>query len=131
MHSPKLSALGTDMLGCVLDGVSVSFGASGAATLVDGGKSGLIESVTKLATGRYEFQLTPNYYASVVAVLPKLSAVAANGARLDARYIEDSYDNTAGTFEVDVSDTTPAAADPTSGTSMSLVIVFQRYTNLG
>lgn len=133
MHSPVQGGMSTDMRGVVIDAVRVTFGASGAPTLVDAGKSGLLDATTpvaKTATGRYTFQLSPNYYHDVVAVLPKLSCVAANGARLDARYVEDSYDPDAGTFEVDVSDATPAAADPTSGTSMSLLIVFQRYTNL-
>lgn len=134
MHSPKLSALATDLLGCVIDAVRVTFGASGAPTLVDAGKSGLFDATTpvvKTATGRYTFQLSPNYYKSVVAVLPALSCVAANGAILTTRYVEGSYNSTTGQFEVDVSNATPVAADPTSGTALDLVIVFQRYSNLG
>lgn len=134
MHSPVQGGWSTDMRGVVVDALRVSFGASGAPTLVDEGKTGLLDSdapVAQTATGRYTFQLSRNYYHSVVAVLPKLSCVAANGAILEARYVEDSYDSEAGTFEVDVSDATPVAADPTSGTSLSLVVVFQRYTNLG
>lgn len=125
--------MSTDMRGVVIDALRVSFGASGAPTLVDAGKTGLLDStapVVQTATGRYTFQLSLNYYAALVACLPKLSCVAANGARLDARYVDGSYSPTTGQFEVDVSDATPVAADPTSGTSMALVLVFQRYTTL-
>jgi hypothetical protein len=101
-------------------------------TLVDNGKSGQIASVAKTATGRYTFQLAAPYPAKVVDVIPRLSCVAADGAIQHARYVEASYNATLGTLEIDVSDNagSPAAADPTSGTAMHVVIEFQRYTNL-
>lgn len=131
-HSPKQGALSTDLVGCVIDAVRVTFGASGAPTLVDNGKMGLLDAtapVVKAATGRYTFQLAPNYYAKVVAVLPSLSAATTTGAVQLARYLEASYNATTGQFEIDV---TAAAAlvDPTSGSGLDLIIVFQRYNNL-
>jgi len=130
-HAPKQN-LASDLMGCVIDAVRVTFGASGAPTLVDNGKMGLFDAtapVVKAATGRYTFQLSPNYYAKVVAVLPSLSAATTTGAVQLARYLEASYNATTGQFEIDV---TAAAAlvDPTSGSGLDLVVVFQRYSNL-
>jgi hypothetical protein len=130
-HSPKMN-IASDMLGSVIDAVRVTFGASGAPTLVDNGKTGLFDATTpvvKAATGRYTFQLAPNYYAKVVAIVPTLSAATTTGAVQLARYLEGSYNATTGQFEIDV---TAAAAlvDPTTGTGLDLIIVFQRYSNL-
>lgn len=131
-HTPKQN-LASDMLGAVIDAVRVTFGASGAPTLVDGGKSGLISSVTRTSPGLYTFQLAPNYYKSFIAVLPALSCINGAGAVNTARYVEGSYSSTAGTFQIVVTDdeATPAAADPTNGVALDLLMIFQRYSNLG
>jgi len=132
-HSPVQGGMSTDMRGVVIDAFRVTFGASGAPTLVDNGKTGLILSVVKTATGRYTFTLNPNYYAKLVAVLPALSCVSAAGAVNTARYVEATYNATTGVFEIDVTDdeATPAAVDPTNGVAMDVLVVFQRYSNLG
>jgi heterodisulfide reductase subunit A-like polyferredoxin len=118
--------LATLLSGCDLEAVRVSFGGSGAATLVDTGQSYLVAGVTKTAAGRYTFQLNAPYPAKMVAIIPKLTCVAANGVRLEARYVEGSFSGGAGTFEIDISDNTPTAVDPTSGTALDVLVVFKR-----
>lgn len=131
-HAPKVGAMATDMLGAVVDAFRVTFGATGAPTLSDKGKTGLVASVTRNSAGLYTIQLNPNYYASVIAVIPKLSAVGQTGAVQDVRYIEGSYSATNGNFQVAVvaDEDAPAAADPTNGSAMDVIVVFQRYSNL-
>lgn len=130
MHAYNMG-LATSMKGGAVEAVRVTFGASGAPTLVDKGKSNLVLSVAKTATGRYTFTLNKPYPAYLVALEPSLSAATTTGAFKFARYLEASYSATAGTFEVDICDTvgTPALVDPTSGTALDLVLVFQRYKN--
>ncbi len=130
-HSPKQN-LASDMLGAVIDACRVTIGATGAPTLVDGGKSGLLSSVVRNSAGLYTFQLAPNYYKALIAVLPVLSCISGTGAVNTVRYVEGSYSSSAGTFQLVVTDdeATPAAADPTNGVAIDLVMVFQRYTNL-
>jgi L-lactate permease len=129
-HNPKQGGMATDMLGAIIDAVRVTFGAAGAPTLVDGGKSNLIASVTRNSAGLYTFQLNKNYYKSFIAVLPTLSCISGAGALNTARYVVGSYSSTTGTFQVVVTDdeATPAAADPTNGVALSLLMVFQRYS---
>jgi hypothetical protein len=118
------------MIGVVLDGCRVSIGATGAPTLVDAGKSNLLASVTRVSAGLYTFQLNPQYYKSLVAVLPALSCVSGAGAIFYARYVEGSYNSSTGQFQVVTSNTTPAAADATQNTALDLLIAFQRYSNI-
>lgn len=131
MHSYN-HGLVTSGKGLAIEAVRVTFGASGAVTYVDTAKSNLFASVVKTNTGRYTFTLNKPYAPKLVSVVPAgaLSCVNAAGAVQFARYVEGSYSATAGTFEVDVSGpaSAPAAVDPTSGTAMDLVLVFQRYT---
>lgn len=121
----------TTTRGCAMHAFRVTFGASGAPTLSDKGKSGFL-TVARTAQGRYTFTIAQPRPALVVAVIPSLSCVAADGAVVHARYVEGSYDATAGTFEIDTTadEDAPAAADPTSGTAMDVILVTQRLTNL-
>lgn len=124
-------ALATPLKGAVLEGYRVTFGAVGAPTLVDNGRSGCITTVVRNSAGLYTFTLAVPYYAKLIAILPSLSAVSAAGALQTARYVEGSYSPTAGTFQIAVSDNgVPAAVEATSGTALDLVTLFQRLTNI-
>ena len=121
----------TPMKGTATVGCYVTFGASGAvAALVDKGKSGFFALCVKTATGRYTFTVNSPLPASVVNVIPKLSLAASGDANRDAKYIEGSYSASAGTFEIDVRDATPALADPVNGSALHVEVTFQRYTNI-
>lgn len=115
--------------GSAIETISVSF-SSGAPTIVDDGKAGFISDVAHTATGRYTFTIAAPIPPTKMIILPSLSCVSATGALLRARYVEDSYDADAGTFEIDVTDTSVAAADPTDATTLDVLMVFQRYSNL-
>lgn len=118
--------------GMTVETIDVLFGAAGAASLVDRGKAGFVSSIAKTDTGRYTFQLSAPYPAFKGPFLPVLDCISATGAIQHARYVHGSYSATAGTFEIDVTDNgaSPAAVDPTSGTTLNLVMYFQRYTNI-
>lgn len=122
----------TSSRGVAIEMVSVSFAAAGAPTLVDGGKAGLIASVAKTSDGLYTFTLAKPYPRSKVAILASLSCVDKAGAIRDARYVEGSYNATAGTFQVAITgdEDSPAGVDPTASTSLDLVMFFQRYAGL-
>lgn len=121
----------THMRGAVVDAVCVSIGAVGAPTLVDNGKSGLL-TVARTSAGLYTFTIAQPVPARLIVCLPSLTAINGTTAVNTARYVEGSYNATAGTFQVVVTDdeATPIAADPVNGTSLCLVLFFQRLTNL-
>lgn len=113
MHGTNQN-IGTASKGSRHESCHVTFGASGAPTLVDSGKGNFFTAVAKTATGRYTFTLSTPYPRKVIALVPTLSCVSVGGVLQQVRYVEGSYSYTAGTFEVDVTAVTgtsiPAAA---------------------
>lgn len=97
-------------------------------TIAEDCKSGLIATVTHTATGVYTFQLSIPYPPKVVVIKPTLSAAAANSTILNARYQNASYNATTGQFIINVSNATPAAADPGAADELMVEMHFNRYT---
>lgn len=97
-------------------------------TIAEDCKSGLIASVTHTAAGVYTFQLSAPFPPKYVVIKPTLSTASAAGALLNARYRNASYNATTGQFIVDVSNATPAAADPGAAEEMMVEMHFNRYT---
>lgn len=97
-------------------------------TIAEDAKSGLIASVTHTATGVYTFQLSIPYPPKYVGIRAQLSCAAANSAILSARYQDASYNATTGQFIINVTNATPAAADPASTNELMVEMAFNRYT---
>lgn len=122
----------TSNRGSAIEAFRVTFaGGAGAPTLVDNGKAGLL-SVVRTSAGLYTFTIGVPVPPKFIAVLCGLSCVNATGAVRTARYIEGSYNASAGTFQIAVTDdeATPAAIDPTDNTALDVVLVTQVYTTL-
>src|SRR5512138_2307498 len=125
------NGLHTSSKGFTVDAVRVTgltVGLGSLCTIAEDCKSGLIQSVTHTATGVYTFQLSVPYPPKVVNINPKLSAAAANSAVLTARYQNASYNATTGQFIVNVTNATPAAADPAAADELHVEMNFNRYT---
>lgn len=97
-------------------------------TIAEDCKSGLIASVTHTATGVYTFQLSAPFPPKVVNISPEISAASPAAALLRARYQNASYNATTGQFIVNVSNTTPAAADGGAADELHVAMNFNRYT---
>lgn len=97
-------------------------------TIAEDAKSGLIASVTHTGTGVYTFQLSVPFPPKVVEIRPVLSAAAANSAILVARYQDASYNATTGQFIINVTNATPAAADPAATNELMVHMAFNRYS---
>src|SRR5689334_20036760 len=89
----------THMKGACVDAFHVTIGASGAPTLVDNGRSGLV-TVARTSAGLYTFTFAaPGAPPLLIACIPTLSCIGATGALNSVRYVEGSYNATAGTFQ--------------------------------
>lgn len=130
-HSMSQGGLVTNMKGVCMDAFHVSIGAVGAPTLVDNGKTGLL-SVVRTSAGLYTFTIVAPVNPKLVAVIPTLATILATTAMNTVRYVEGSYNASAGTFQLQVTDdeATPIAADPPSGTAIHFLLFTQRYNNL-
>ena len=97
-------------------------------TIAEDCKSGLIASVTHTAAGVYTFQLSLPFPPKYVLVKPSLSRAGAASAILTPTYRDASYNATTGQFIIDISNATPAAADPASTNELMVELHFNRYT---
>lgn len=130
-HSYNHGAV-TSNKGMAIESIAVDFGASGAPTLVDKGGAGLIASVAKTSTGLYTFTMNAPFPPDRLIVSPTLDCVSGTGALQTARYVHGSYSASAGTFQIAITqdEDTPAVADPTSGTTLDVVMFFGRYASI-
>lgn len=119
----------TSQKGMAHETIMCSF-SSGAATLIDNGKSGLFSTtIAHPATGRYTFTIIAPIPPKLVGnPVPAISAISVTGAVVLPRYVEGSYSASAGTFEIAFCNTSATAVDPTDGTRLTLILEFQRYT---
>lgn len=129
MHSYNFG-LKTSGKGEIFESFSFAIGAAGAVGTILQAAANLVASVTHTGTGVYTVQLNAPYPPTLIVCEPRLSAAAANSAILTARYQSSSYSPTAGTFIINVTNATPAAADPASGDSIAVVLTFEQYTNM-
>jgi len=97
-------------------------------TIAEDVKSGLVASVTHTGTGVYTFQLSAPFPPKYAQIRAQLSCAAANSAILNARYQDASYNATTGQFIVNVTNNTPAAADPAATNELMVEMSFNRYT---
>lgn len=133
MSSYSLGNVATHMKGATLDAFAVAIGATGAPTLVDNARSGFVTSVVRNSAGLYTFTLSVPVPAKIIGdPMAFLSCINATGAVLQARYVAASYNATAGTFQIAVTNTdgAPVATDPTQNTQMTVLLCLQRYTNI-
>lgn len=130
-HSMNTGGIATNMRGVCIDAFRVTFGAAGAPTLVDNGKTGLL-SVVHTSEGLYTFTITSPINPKLVAVFPVLSAVNGAGAMWEARYVEGSYNATTGVFQIVVSEDEDSVSvvDPTQNTALDVLLITQRYNTL-
>jgi len=104
-------------------------GTTGAVGALEQGKANFIDNVTRTSAGLYTIQVTLAYPAVLVTADPNLSLVGATDTVLRIGYVQGSYSNTTGQFQIQVTNTTgPSAADPVSGSSIMVNCVFRRYT---
>lgn len=125
------NGLHTSSKGITVDAVRVkglNVAVGQLCTIAEDCKSGLISSVTHTATGVYTFQMSRPYPPKMVVIDPSLGADAPNSALLRARYDNGSYNATTGQFVINVSNTTPAAADGSATDELMVVMHFNRYT---
>lgn len=128
----------TSSKGMALEFVAVSnldiSPAADAACDVDDGHSNLVLSVIHSATGVYDVTLNKPYPPGLVAVVPALSQTSATTDLIHPRYDNAGYNATTGTFTVflvnDDDSGAGVAVDGGADDVLSLILVFQRYTNL-
>lgn len=123
--------MNTASKGITVDGVRVTgltVATGQLCTIAEDAKAGLVASVTHTATGVYTVQLTTPFPPKVVGIRVQLSCAAANSAILIARYQDASYNATTGQFIINVTNATPAAADPAATNELMIEMLFNRYT---
>lgn len=101
---------------------------SSAPDLLRDGRSGL--SVVRTSAGLYTVQLPKPYPAQCIAVCPTGLAIATGGtADQQARYVRNSYSNSAGTFQIMLllDDGTPAIGEAgVDDDEVHVIAVFNR-----
>lgn len=114
-------------------GLDIAPAADAECTIEEDCKSGLIASVLHTATGIYTFQLSRPYPPKLVVCLPQIDAADGTQDLFTAKYDTGSYDATAGTFIVNVSNDddagAPVLAAGTATDNLHVVLAFNRYTN--
>lgn len=120
--------------GEIIENFSVAIGAAGAPGVISQCGANLIASVTggtaAGAAGTYTLTLNSPLPPKLIACDPAVSCALVTSAYRNARYKTGSYNSVTGTFVVFVSDSTPVAADPASGDSLQIQLVFEQYTNM-
>jgi hypothetical protein len=131
-HGMVSSAKGVAVEFAVVTGLDVSPAADAECTVNDL-KSNFVDTVIHSATGVYDVQINKPYPAELYCVA-QLSAAAVAHDLLHARYVDDSYDPDAGTFQVVITnDDDNGAGVAAAGLSTNQLMLFmycQRYTNI-
>lgn len=100
---------------------------------VDDFKSNLVQSVIHSATGVLDVQLNQPYPASLTC-FPSISASGATQDLIHARYVDGSYNPSAGTFQVVLTNDDDSGAGVAvaggAANELTLLMFCQRYTNL-
>ena len=108
--------------------------ANGSNCTVDDGDSGLIQKCVHTATGIYTFTLNKPYPPKMQWVFVNITGTSATTDLIHPRYIEGSYNSTAGTFIVHLTDdddvTAGVAVNGSATNELHLILVFNRYKNL-
>lgn len=98
-------------------------------TIAEDCKAGLVKSVTHTAAGVYTFLLSTPFPPKVVSIQASITSAAANSALLTPRYQDGSYNPATGTFIINLTNATPAAADGGATNELHVTMHFNRYKN--
>lgn len=119
--------------GLTIEAVRITDLDTADCTVDEQASSGFVASAA-IATGIVTVQLAGPYPPRMVVCIPKISTATATEDIITARYVEDSYDADAGTFEIALSNDddsgAPAAASPTADNELHVIMMFCRYTTL-
>lgn len=131
-HGLVTSTKGMAIEAAVVTGLDITPAADAECT-VDDFKSNLVQSVIHSATGVLDVQLNQPYPAALTCV-PSISASAATQDLIHPRYVDDSYDPDAGTFQVVLTDDDDSGAGVAvaggAANALTLLLFCQRYRNL-
>lgn len=123
----------TSMKGVALEAVKITRLDQATCTISDQAGSGLFKSAT-ISSGVVTITLNGPIPPKLLVCLPAVSAPNATTDLIHPRYIDNSYNATAGTFTIALSDDddsgAPIAASPGSTIELHLFCVFKRYTGL-
>lgn len=123
----------TSMKGAAIEAVRITDLDSASNTIAEQSASGFVAS-SAIDTGVVTVQLAAPYPPRLVVCIPKMSGASATEDILTARYVEDSYDADAGTFEIAISNDddsgAPIAGSPSSANELHVLMMFCRYTAL-
>ena len=123
----------TSMKGATIEAVRITDLNTADNTIAEQSASGFVES-SAIATGLVTVQLAAPYPPRLVVCIPKLSGASTTASLLEARYVDDSYDATAGTLQIAISDDddsgAPAAGSPGATDELHVIMMFCRYTVL-
>lgn len=131
-HGLVTSTKGVALQAAVVTGLNVSPAADAACT-VDDYKSNFVQSVIHSATGVLDVQLNQPYPASLTCI-PSISASGATQDLIHPRYVDGSYDSSAGTFQVVLTNDDDSGAGVAvaggAANELTLLMICQRYTTL-
>ena len=124
----------TPMKGAAIQAARIVDLDSATCTIAEQSAAGFLSSVT-IAAGLITVTVNGPRPPRLVACIPTYSTSATTDDIITARYVEDSWDADAGTFQIALSDDddagAPIAGAPASPTEeLHLVMVFCRYTVL-
>lgn len=93
-----------------------------------------VTSVVRNSTGNFTVQMNAAWPRQIIAILPHLAQATANTTIEDVRYVNDSYSNADGKFELetitDDGDGTLTVEDPTDNTVVHVMMAVQRVDAL-
>jgi hypothetical protein len=123
----------TSMKGAAIEAVRITNLDAADNDIADQSASGLVAS-SAISSGLVTVQLAAPYPPRLVVCIPSLSGVSTTTDLGFARYVDDSYDADAGTFEIALSNDddagAPAALSPSATLELHILMVFCRYTSL-
>ncbi len=123
----------TSMKGAAIEAFRVTDMDSSPCTVAEQCASGLVSSVT-ISSGLVTVQLAAPYPPRLVICQPTYSGTTTTTDIITARYVEDSYDPDAGTFDIALSNDddsgAPAAGSPAAADELHVLLIMRRYSAL-
>jgi hypothetical protein len=123
----------TSMKGATIEAVRITDLDAADNVVAEQSASGLVAS-SAIASGLVTVQLAAPYPPRLVVCLPALSGATTTTDLAFARYVDDSYDADAGTFQIALSnddDTgAPLALSPSATVELHILMIFCRYTGI-
>jgi hypothetical protein len=123
----------TSMKGPAFEAFRVSAMDASPCTIEEQCASGVVSAVT-IASGLVTVQLVAPYPPKLVICQPTYTGTSTTTDIITARYVENSYDATAGTLQIALSNDddsgAPAAASPAADDELHVFCIFRRYNTL-